>query len=116
MLADFVEMTPEEAGRLPAAADGAILVARSAPPPSKVAAATPTAPKALRLTELTAPDLHGMTLREALVKASSLGLQVDSQGAGVVVRQSPAAGTPMEEGGPIRLEMGRLSAGTGSGR
>ncbi len=118
MLADFVEMAPEDTGRLPAAADGSILVARSAPPPSNEALVTPqaAAPKALRLTDLTAPDLKGLTLREALAKASSLGLQVDSQGAGVVVRQSPAAGTPMEEGGQIRLEMGRLVAGAGSGR
>jgi hypothetical protein len=110
-------MTPDD-GRLPSAADGSILVARTAPLPSKETPAPPrsAAPKALRLTDLTAPDLKGLTLREALAKASSLGLQVDSQGAGVVVRQSPAAGTPMEEGAEIRLELGRLVAGTRSGR
>jgi cell division protein FtsI/penicillin-binding protein 2 len=118
MLADFVEMRPEDAGGLPSAADGSILVARSAPMPSSEALERPqaAAPKALRLTDLTAPDLKGLTLREALAKASSLGLQVDSQGAGVVVRQSPAAGTPMEEGAPLRLELGRLVAGAGRGR
>jgi cell division protein FtsI/penicillin-binding protein 2 len=116
MLADFVKMTPEEARGLPSAADGSILVARSAPLPFNGLPATPAAasPKALRLTDVTAPNLRGMTLREALAKASSLGLQVDSQGTGVVVRQSPAAGTPIEEGAAIRVEMGRLVAGTGS--
>lgn len=118
MLADFVEMTPDEAGRLSSAADGAILVARTAPLPSNEALVKPqaAAPKALRLTDLTAPDLKGLTLREALAKASSLGLSVDSQGAGVVVRQSPPARAPMEEGAEIRLELGRLVAGAGSGR
>jgi len=118
LLADFVEMTPEEAGKLPSGADGSILVARSAPLPSSEALAPPqaAAPKALRVTDLTAPDLKGMTLREALAKASSLGLQLDSQGTGVVVRQSPPAGAPMEEGAQIRLELGRLVAGAGRGR
>jgi hypothetical protein len=116
-LADFVEMTPDDAGKLPSTADGAILVARSAPLPPNGAAASPQAgPKALRLTDLTAPDLRGLTLREAVAKASSLGLPVDSQGAGVVVNQSPAAGTPMEHGALIRLELGRLVARAGSGR
>lgn len=118
LLADFVEMTPEEAGKLPSAADGSILVARSAPLPFSEASAPPqaAAAKALRVTDLTAPDLKGMTLREALAEASRLGLQLDSQGVGVVVRQSPQAGTPIEEGSQIRLELGRLVAGAGRGR
>jgi len=33
-----------------------------------------------------------------------------------VVRQSPPAGAPMEEGAQIRLELGRLVAGAGRGR
>jgi len=118
MLADFVEMAPEEARGVPSAADGSILVARSAPiaPNGELAPPAVAAPKALRLTDLTAPDLRGMTLREALVKASGLGLQVDSQGTGVVVRQSPPTGTPMEVGAQMRLELGRLVAEAGSGR
>lgn len=118
MLADFVEMTPEDARTLPSAADGSILVARSAPAPSDdlPLPAQTGARKALRVTDLTSPDLAGLTLRQAVAKASSLGLQVESQGAGVVVRQSPAAGTPMEEGAALRLELGRLVAGMGRGR
>src|SRR5690606_11805776 len=108
-LADFVQMSVEEENALPAGSDGSILVARWAPAPREGEAHLREggAPVKLRVTELTAPNLAGFTLREAFAKASSLGLELDPQGAGVVVRQSPPAGAPMEQGGTMRLELGR---------
>lgn len=113
LLADFVDMAPEEPMRLPSAADGSILVARSMPSRETVEpeGVDEAAPVRLRITDLTAPDLHGLTLREAFAETSSLRLVLDSEGTGVVVRQTPPAGTPMEEGGLLRLELGRLLAG-----
>lgn len=43
------------------------------------------------------PDFSGMTKHQAKTLAVSLGLPWDPQGAGRVVRQEPAAGTPMQE-------------------
>lgn len=113
LLADFVEMPTDEPARLPAAADGSILVARSLPASNEIHTERTenAAPVRLRVTGLVAPDLNGLTLREVFAKTSRLGLSVDPVGAGVVVKQTPAAGTPMEEGGLLKLELGRLIAG-----
>jgi cell division protein FtsI (penicillin-binding protein 3) len=118
LLADFVEMPTDEPARLTAAADGSILVSRSvsAQLPAEASVSGDTTAVRLRVTGLTAPDLHGMTLRQVFAKTSSLGLTVDPVGAGVVVKQSPPAGTPMEEGGLLQLELGRLIAGAVSAR
>jgi cell division protein FtsI (penicillin-binding protein 3) len=43
------------------------------------------------------PDFAGMTKREAKSLAVSLGIAVDAQGAGRVLRQEPVAGTPLED-------------------
>ena len=43
------------------------------------------------------PDFRGMTKRQAKEVAVRLGLQWDPQGAGRVLRQSPAPGTPLED-------------------
>jgi cell division protein FtsI (penicillin-binding protein 3) len=52
------------------------------------------------------PDLRGLGAREALRVLARLGLSARIQGSGVVVGQSPEAGTPLERGGPsvLRLE------------
>lgn len=118
LLADFVDMPTDEPVRLPAAADGSILVAGSWPAPNEIYAERTenSPPVRLRVTGLIAPDLHGLTLREVFARASSLGLAVDPVGTGVVVKQTPAAGTPMEEGGLLKLELGRLIAGAVAAR
>lgn len=43
------------------------------------------------------PDFVGMTKREAKALAVSLGVPLDPQGAGRVLRQEPAAGTPLKD-------------------
>jgi hypothetical protein len=69
----------------------------------------------LRVTTMTAPDFHGKTLRQAMAEAASLGLALETRGAGVALRQSPPAGSPLPSGGTIRLELGRPLVGASSG-
>ena len=51
------------------------------------------------------PDVTGKTLRQALAVLASYDLDVSVAGLGVVVRQSPAPGTPLTPGGACRLEL-----------
>jgi cell division protein FtsI (penicillin-binding protein 3) len=51
------------------------------------------------------PDLHGKSLRQALAILGSLDVDVAVSGRGVVVRQAPAAGTPLAPGASCRLEL-----------
>ena len=63
----------------------------------------------------TMPDLTGLTLRDAL-KRLPPALTLTSQGDGVVVSQSPAAGTPISGGSAIlKLQRAPVKTG-GSGR
>jgi cell division protein FtsI (penicillin-binding protein 3) len=48
----------------------------------------------------------GLSLREALERASAEGLTVDVVGSGYVVRQDPPPGLTATTGGPVRLELG----------
>ena len=41
-----------------------------------------------------APDLVGLTARQAVGRAASLGLPIQLNGRGFVLRQQPAAGEP----------------------
>ncbi len=102
---------------IPRGADGAILVAGASGRSSDGGEEKIDHPKSerggkvnLRFTGLETPDLRGATLREALTEASRLGLRVETTGQGVVVRQRPTPGAPVEKGGLIRLELGRMVA------
>jgi cell division protein FtsI/penicillin-binding protein 2 len=53
------------------------------------------------------PDLTGMSARDALRELARLGLSARMQGAGVVVRQDPPAGSPLEPGGTCLLILNR---------
>jgi cell division protein FtsI (penicillin-binding protein 3) len=53
------------------------------------------------------PDLRGLSAREALRTLTRVGLSARLDGAGFVVEQSPAAGTPVIPGGPCTLKLGR---------
>jgi cell division protein FtsI (penicillin-binding protein 3) len=53
------------------------------------------------------PDLTGMSAREALRELARLGLSARMQGAGVVVRQDPPAGSPLEPGATCTLVLNR---------
>jgi hypothetical protein len=51
------------------------------------------------------PDLGGKSLRQALALLGALDVDVTVSGRGVVVRQTPAPGTPLSPGASCRLEL-----------
>jgi hypothetical protein len=51
------------------------------------------------------PDLGGKSLRQALALLGTLDIDVAVAGRGVVVRQTPAPGTPLGPGASCRLEL-----------
>jgi hypothetical protein len=51
------------------------------------------------------PDLAGKSLRQALALLGALDVDVAVAGRGVVVRQTPAPGTPLAPGASCRLEL-----------
>lgn len=57
------------------------------------------------------PDLRGRSAREAAVWAARSGLAVQLQGSGNVLAQSPAPGTPLEDGSSCVLTLGRRPSG-----
>lgn len=75
---------------------------------------TPTSARTSILASLTPaanlglmPDLRGLGAREALRVLGRLGLSARVEGSGVVVRQQPEAGAPLERGGWSVLRLGR---------
>jgi membrane peptidoglycan carboxypeptidase len=54
------------------------------------------------------PDLRGVSSRKALYAISGAGLTARVSGSGVVVRQSPEPGTPVEPGGWASIELQRV--------
>ena len=53
------------------------------------------------------PDLRGLSTRDALRELARLGLSARMQGAGVVIEQTPAAGSLIEPGGACTLVLNR---------
>lgn len=53
------------------------------------------------------PDLRGRSVRDAARVCEQLGLQLEAQGEGRALRQSPAAGAEVEAGQTIRVDFGR---------
>jgi cell division protein FtsI (penicillin-binding protein 3) len=90
-----------------------VIVARNQPAPVTPAAAVGT-PNVVAIpasmTESGLPDLRGMSAREALRELARLGLTARMQGIGVVVDQSPVAGSPLEPGGTCTLVLNRRVA------
>ena len=62
------------------------------------------------------PDLRGLSLRDAMRVAHSLGLSMTSDGEGTVVSQSPLPGEFVDTGGLGTLRLRRRAATDGSGR
>lgn len=56
------------------------------------------------------PDLRGLTLRQALRRTSAIGMRLSSDGDGVVVSQSPAAGTPIAPANRGTVQLRRVPA------
>ncbi len=91
------------------------------PPPVMVArrndspvttAAVPLAPSVVTMTASMPeggglPDLRGMSARAALRELARLGLTARMEGAGVVIGQTPAPGSPIEPGGACALVLNR---------
>jgi cell division protein FtsI (penicillin-binding protein 3) len=73
--------------------------------PGRPAAAQAAAPALIDpdTTDPVMPDLAGRSLREALVMLSGHDLDIAVSGRGVVLHQSPAAGTPLQPGMACRL-------------
>lgn len=53
------------------------------------------------------PDFKGKTIRDALTFSQAQNVRVKLEGSGVVVRQRPAAGEPLEPGVVIKLKFSR---------
>lgn len=87
-----------------------VIVARHRETPVTPAAVTGT-PTVVALpanmTETGVPDLRGMSAREAVRELARLGLTARLQGTGVVVDQSPVAGSPLEPGATCTLVLNR---------
>lgn len=87
-----------------------VIVARHAPGTVTTAVRSMT-PAVVALpshaTDTGIPDLTGMSAREALRELARLGLSARMQGAGVVVRQDPPAGSPLDAGTTCTLVLKR---------
>jgi cell division protein FtsI/penicillin-binding protein 2 len=69
--------------------------------------------------ESTVPDVHGLSVREALRVLGRAGLTTRVAGDGVVTSQMPEAGAPLERGAVISLQLKRAGAApsrAGAGR
>jgi cell division protein FtsI (penicillin-binding protein 3) len=53
------------------------------------------------------PDFHGKSLRSALEEAESAGLELEINGSGVALDQSPVAGARIPPGGHVSVRFGR---------
>ena len=69
-----------------------------------------TPAEALPEPRVTVPDLQGMTLTAAGQALAHQGLQLQADGAGVVVAQQPPPGTTLSPGDVVRVTMGVRSA------
>jgi membrane peptidoglycan carboxypeptidase len=54
------------------------------------------------------PDLRQATLRDAVERLRDLGIEVEYEGEGRVLKQTPAAGEPLRPGSICRLQLGWL--------
>ncbi len=71
--------------------------------PSELQAAATSRPDSLS-DALPAPDMRGLTLREAVVAAGRLGVELRPAGSGLVQTQVPAPGEPLPAGKPLVLQ------------
>jgi cell division protein FtsI (penicillin-binding protein 3) len=90
-----------------------VLVARQGSSPVAPAAAPIVTPAVVPLgagADTGLPDLSGLSARDALRELARLGLTARIEGTGVVVRQHPPAGAPLEPGGTATLVLDRHPA------
>jgi cell division protein FtsI (penicillin-binding protein 3) len=87
-----------------------VMVARAQEMPVTPAAAVVTpdvVAMPASMTDTGLPDLRGMGAREALRELARLGLSARLEGTGIVVDQSPEAGSPLEPGATCTLVLNR---------
>lgn len=97
--------------------DGVILVSNSPPPTDadeleeqQESAQQDGEEVTLRFTALQAPDLSGMSVREAARKCAAMGLRVQMDGVGRAVSQDPPPGVAVEPGDLLRVQFRRILA------
>ena len=74
------------------------------------------APKLTRVGgRLVMPDLHGMTLRDAMRVTNMMGMPISSEGDGFVVSQTPEAGAILDSSDRGMLQLRRLPVSTATG-
>ena len=57
---------------------------------------------------VTIPNLKGLSLEDATTKLRDAGLNISTEGSGVVISQSPSYNTQIEEGSIIKIIMKKL--------
>ena len=90
--------------RLPGSAPSAASTAEPADGSSSGRSASASAPVRTGPGEM--PDLRESTLRDALARLRTLGVDVEYTGEGRVIEQEPAPGTPLRKGARARLTLG----------
>ncbi|MDP1571906.1 MAG: penicillin-binding protein [Vicinamibacterales bacterium] len=93
-------------------AEPPVVVARRSSSPVTTASAAMDTPSIVTVPPAqgvapTLPDLRGLSARDAARTLARLGLVARLEGSGVVVRQTPAAGMPLEAGGVCTLVLAR---------
>ena len=117
LLADFIEgrandvedepIVPGRNGPEPAEGEAPAAEGRSRQPES---AATGTLAQEQRGESLTAPDVRGLTMREAFALGAQHGIPIEPQGSGLAQRQYPAPNEALSAGDPIKVVFGRARA------
>ena len=99
LLVDFVE------GRVESPEDGETLAFAQDPPEAEPGSLTE--PQSDSRPNKVAPDMRGLTMREAFSLAASLGIQIESTGSGVAQEQFPAPSEVLADGQVLRLRFGK---------
>jgi len=88
-----------------------VLMVSNAPEPPRAAGVTnKVLPTVEEEVPGTVPDVYGMSAREAMQRLARYGLSARMHGDGFVASQSPAAGTPIEDGQICQLTLNRVVA------
>lgn len=98
VLVDFVE------GRVESPDGGGTLASAQNPTDAEPSGLTESEPDATP--KAVAPDMRGLTMREAFSLAASLGIRIESTGSGVAQEQFPAPSEVLADGQVLRLRFG----------
>lgn len=122
LLADFVGGRPDDDGgshflAFPEASGPVSLTANLGPPQAvhraPVLDPTPAVPVDHGIERRVAPDMRGLTMREAFSLAARLGIEIEPSGSGMAQTQSPEPNETLLEGQILRLHFGLSPMGPG---